>query len=125
MYLSWSMIAAEFYSRVTALSSPNTKVLLALGGWTDSTGNKYSKVVSSGSARRALVSSIVAFLRRHSFQGLHLDWNYPVCWHSDCKKGPQSDRINFAKLVQVERKFIRVSKCNTSQVNMNITNADR
>lgn len=72
-----------------------------MGGWTDSTGDKYSRVVSSGSARRALVSSVVAFLRRHNFQGLHLDWNYPVCWHSDCTKGPESDKNNFVKLVQV------------------------
>lgn len=92
----------EFYSRITAHASSDTKVLLALGGWTDSTGDKYSRVVSSGSARRALVSSIVAFLRRHSFQGLHLDWNYPVCWHSDCSKGPDSDRNNFVKLAQVQ-----------------------
>lgn len=91
----------EFYSRLTALSSPSTKVMLSLGGWTDSTGDKYSKVVSSGNTRRALVSSIVAFLRRHGFQGLHLDWNYPVCWHSDCKLGPESDKANFAKLAQV------------------------
>lgn len=90
-----------FYNRITALSGPKTKVLLALGGWTDSTGDKYSKVVSSGTNRRKLVSSIVAFLRRYKFNGLLLDWNYPVCWHSDCNKGPTSDKPNFTKLIQV------------------------
>lgn len=36
----------------------------------------------------------------HNFKGLHLDWNYPVCWQSNCKKGARSDKANFAKFVQ-------------------------
>lgn len=43
----------------------------------------------------------ISFLRRHGFRGLHLDWNYPVCWQSDCTKGRSTDRPNFTKLVQV------------------------
>lgn len=85
--------------RITSLH--DTKVLLALGGWTDSSGDKYSKLVSDGSLRRKFVLAAVSFLRRHGFQGLHIDWNYPVCWQSNCKKGPASDKPNFTKLIQV------------------------
>ena len=95
----------DFYQRLTSLHGPRTqgadaKVLLALGGWTDSTGDKYSRLVSDGGTRRRFVSSVVSYLRRHNFKGLHLDWNYPKCWQSNCNKGPASDKANFAKLVQ-------------------------
>lgn len=89
------------YRRVTELRELGVNVMLAIGGWTDSTGDKYSKLVSSGTNRRAFVGSVLAFLRKYEFSGLSLEWNYPVCWQSDCKAGPNSDKANYAKLVQV------------------------
>lgn len=95
----------DLYSRATSIT--DVPVLLALGGWTDSSGDKYSRLVSDGSARRRFTLGVVAFLRKHGFKGLHIDWNYPVCWQSNCNKGPASDKQNFAKLVQVRRlKFL-------------------
>lgn len=92
------------YQRVTSIT--DAKVLLSLGGWTDSAGDKYSRLVSDGSLRRKFVLGVVSFLRRHNFKGLHLDWNYPVCWQSNCKKGPASDKPNFTKLIQeLKREF--------------------
>lgn len=82
-------------------SFEDTTVLLSLGGWTDSAGDKYSRLVSSASSRRKFAIGVVEFLKRHGFKGLHLDWNYPVCWQSNCKRGPASDKNDFAKLVQV------------------------
>lgn len=89
----------DLYERFTSLN--DVKVLLGLGGWTDSAGDKYSRLVSSSTARAKFCERIVTFLRSHNFKGLHLDWNYPVCWQSNCKKGAKSDKANFAKLVQV------------------------
>lgn len=77
------------------------KVLLGLGGWTDSAGDKYSRLVSSSAARDNFIEKLIPFLRMHNFQGLHFDWNYPVCWQSNCKKGARSDKANFAKFIQV------------------------
>jgi len=56
------------------------KVLLALGGWNDSAGDKYSRLVTSPSARKAFIDHAVAFLKKHNFDGLDLDWEYPKCW---------------------------------------------
>lgn len=80
----------------------DVKVMLGLGGWTDSAGDKYSKMVSSGATRRTFVTNLVAFLRKHNFRGIHLDWNYPKCWQSNCAKGPASDKTNYGKLIQVK-----------------------
>lgn len=85
------------YHRTTQLG---VKTLLAIGGWTDSTGDKYSRLISSDAQIKDFVVSTVAYLRKYGFTGLHLDWNYPKCWQSDCRKGPSSDRPNFTKLVK-------------------------
>lgn len=82
-------------------SSSNAKVLLGLGGWTDSAGDKYSRMVSDAGARRKFVGEASAFLKRNGFHGLHIDWNYPKCWQSNCNLGPDSDKANFAALIQV------------------------
>lgn len=100
------LFVTGFFERVTSLHDPRNKnrratVLLGLGGWTDSTGEKYSRLVSDVRARREFVASTISFLRKHRFQGLHFDWNYPKCWQSNCNKGPDSDMPNFARLIMV------------------------
>jgi hypothetical protein len=55
-------------------------VLIALGGWNDSLGDKYSRLVNSLSARANFVTTIVEFIEKYSFDGLDLDWEYPKCW---------------------------------------------
>nr|CAD7569858.1 unnamed protein product [Timema californicum] len=105
----WADIDNNFYQRITGTGRPGAgavNVLLALGGWTDSSGDKYSRLVSNGSARRKFVTSVVAYLRRHNFRGLQLDWTYPKCWQSNCGKGPSSDKPNFTKL-ELKKEFKR------------------
>ncbi|KAJ9583495.1 hypothetical protein L9F63_022158, partial [Diploptera punctata] len=60
---NWADMENNFYQRLTSLQRPrlhgDVKVLLALGGWTDSTGDKYSRLVSDGSSRRKFVGSVL------------------------------------------------------------------
>ncbi len=93
----WADIENNLYKRATSLDIP---VLLALGGWTDSTGNKYSRLISDESNRKTFAANTANFLLRHGFSGLHFDWNYPKCWQSDCSKGPASDKPNLTKLMR-------------------------
>lgn len=81
-------------------SIKGSRILLALGGWTDSSGDKYSRLISSGVSRRKFVIATMNFLKKHNFDGLSFEWSYPKCWQSDCKKGPDSDKPNFTKLMQ-------------------------
>ncbi|XP_008184295.1 probable chitinase 10 isoform X2 [Acyrthosiphon pisum] len=97
----WEDFENKFYERLVSNSkSGDIKVMISMGGWTDSAGDKYSKLISTGTSRRSFVNSAVAFLRKYNFNGLHLDWNYPVCWQADCTQGPSSDKTNFVKLIQ-------------------------
>lgn len=50
--------------QVTDLKSQGVKVSIALGGWGDSAGDKYSRMVNSASARANFVTKAVEFLQR-------------------------------------------------------------
>ena len=91
------------YSRINSLKINNPKlvVMLAMGGWTDSMGDSYSRLVSSEKARSKFAAQATEFLIHFGFDGLHLDWQYPVCWQADCSRGPASDKTNYALLTEV------------------------
>lgn len=70
----------EFYEKVTALRRRGIKVTLAIGGWNDSAGDKYSRLVNDPAARRKFIDHVIPFIEKYGFDGLDLDWEYPRCW---------------------------------------------
>merc|ERR1719445_1598313 len=95
----WTDLENNFYSQLVSLRTSGVKVLLALGGWNDSEGDKYSRLVGSQENIERFVESSLEFLDRWGFDGLDLDWEYPVCWQVDCKAGPRTDRDGLSDLV--------------------------
>lgn len=53
---------------------------VGIGGWNDSAGDKYSRLVNDPSCRNRFVTNILDFLEKYGFDGLDLDWEYPKCW---------------------------------------------
>nr|XP_024218379.1 probable chitinase 10 [Halyomorpha halys] len=104
----WADIDNSFFTKVSSLVEKGIKVLLGLGGWNDSLGDKYSRLVNNPAARRNFVRQAVEFVDKYNFQGLDLDWEYPKCWQVDCNKGPASDKEGFAALVtELSEEFTR------------------
>lgn len=93
-------IKNKFYEHVAALGREGVKVSLSLGGWSDSEGDKYSRLVRSPSARKRFVGHAIEFLKKYGFSGLDLDWEYPVCWHANCKKGFSDEKEGYTDLVR-------------------------
>ncbi|KAG8260021.1 putative chitinase 10 [Homalodisca vitripennis] len=77
---TWADFDNKFYEKVTALKKRGVKVSLAIGGWNDSAGGKYSKLVNSAQNRQRFTEHVLNFLLEHNFDGLDLDWEYPKCW---------------------------------------------
>lgn len=71
---------AEFYERVVEFKKYGIKVSIAIGGWNDSAGDKYSKLVNDPAARARFVKHTLSFVEQYGFDGLDLDWEYPKCW---------------------------------------------
>ena len=85
------------YAEFNALKerNPELKTLVAVGGWSFGSGN-FSAMAADHVMRSKFVTSAVAFLRQHGFDGLDLDWEYP-----GLRGGSASDRDNFVLLCKV------------------------
>ncbi|CAG2218681.1 E3.2.1.14 [Mytilus edulis] len=75
--------------------NPNLKTLIAVGGWT--LGSKpFSKMVATDANRREFVKTSIAFLRKHDFDGLDIDWEYPTRRSGSTA----ADRNNYIELLK-------------------------
>lgn len=63
------------YARLKA-AHPHLRVLIAVGGWFDS--GRFSDVAASPQARAKFAASVRAFCLQYGFDGVDLDWEYPV-----------------------------------------------
>ncbi|KAK1699992.1 hypothetical protein BDP55DRAFT_213442 [Colletotrichum godetiae] len=93
--------AASLLSRFTALKSkqPGLQVWLSVGGWsfndatnTPNTQNAFSDMAGSAANRRAFINSLLNFMQTYGFDGVDLDWEYPV---ADDRGGKPADFANF------------------------------
>ena len=97
----WADIDNNFFERVVATKQKGVqKVLVGLGGWNDSEGDKYSRLVNNPAARKKFIRRVIPFIQRYGFDGLDLDWEYPKCWQTNCTAGPDSDRTGFTEWVK-------------------------
>lgn len=74
---SWADLDNKFYDRVTKLRAKGVKVTVAIGGWNDSAGDKYSRLVRDPVARARFIKEVIEFIEKYGFDGLDLDWEYP------------------------------------------------
>ena len=85
----------EYYTKLTNYKKRGVKVSLAIGGWNDSQGDKYSRLVNSAEARARFIRHVTKFLLKYHFDGLDLDWEYP-----GKRGGKPEDKENFILLIQ-------------------------
>ncbi|XP_068223063.1 LOW QUALITY PROTEIN: probable chitinase 10 [Palaemon carinicauda] len=80
-----------FYEQINGLKAqnPKLKVLLALGGWSFGT-KRFKDMSATRYTRQTFIFSAIPFLRKHKFDGLDLDWEYPT----------SQDKENFVHLLK-------------------------
>lgn len=74
--------------------NPHLKTLLAIGGWPVGSA-PFSQMASQYQSRRLFIESVINFLRGRKFDGLDINWEYPVA-----HDGHTSDKERFTLLVQ-------------------------
>uniref|UniRef100_T1KLX8 Chitinase n=1 Tax=Tetranychus urticae TaxID=32264 RepID=T1KLX8_TETUR len=75
---------------------PHVKVLFAVGGWENS--QYFSKIAASSSMRNTFMTSIVKLISEWGFDGVDLDWEYPVT--GGANEGMPADKMNYVILMK-------------------------
>ena len=77
---------------------PQLQTLLSVGGWDGS--QRFSDVAATGTSRQKFVSSVVELLATYGFDGVDLDWEFPVSGGLATNHNRPADKHNFTLLVQ-------------------------
>ncbi|GIC89051.1 uncharacterized protein Aud_005452 [Aspergillus udagawae] len=93
----------DLYRRVTYLKTidPDLKVFIAIGGWAYNdpgpTATTFSDLAASIEKQKTFFKSLVRFLATYNFDGIDLDWEYPV---ADDRSGRPEDYKNLPILLK-------------------------
>ncbi|RDW64378.1 uncharacterized protein DSM5745_09789 [Aspergillus mulundensis] len=110
--LAPSSYESDMMRRLTALkrSDPDLKVFIAVGGWTFNdpgpTATVFSDMARSPRNRQAFFRSLLSFMSTYGFDGIDLDWEYPV---ADDRSGRPEDYENFVDLIANLKTFLKSS----------------
>ncbi len=77
---------------------PHLKTLISVGGWSWSA--RFSDVALNGHNRSVFAESCVDFITRHGFDGVDLDWEYPVRGGMAHNVSRPADKENFTLLLK-------------------------
>ena len=80
------------------LQNPNLKTLISVGGWNWS--GRFSDAALTDASRNAFADSAVDFITKYGFDGIDLDWEYPVSGGLTTNTRRPEDKQNFTLLLQ-------------------------
>jgi chitinase len=80
---------------------PHLKTLISVGGWAWS--GRFSEVALTPESRARFADSGVAFVRRHGFDGIDVDWEFPVAGGMPENARRPEDKQNFTLLLKTMR----------------------
>jgi chitinase len=78
--------------------NPNLKTLISIGGWTWSA--KFSDAALTNASRTVFADSCVDFITRYGFDGVDIDWEYPVSGGLSGNTMRPEDKKDFTLLLQ-------------------------
>ena len=76
---------------------PHLKTLISIGGWTWS--GRFSDVALTPKSRQHFAGSCVAFMKRYGFDGIDIDWEYPVSGGKAGNRSRPEDKQNLTHLL--------------------------
>lgn len=96
------------FTKLNALKqiNPELKTLISVGGWTWS--GKFSDVALTDVSRTAFADSCVDFIVKYGFDGVDIDWEYPVGGGLSSNIIRTEDKQNFTLLLQKLREKLDI-----------------
>ena len=81
--------------------NPDIKILISVGGWTWS--DKFSDVALTEESRTIFANSCLEFIQTYGFDGIDIDWEFPVSGGLPTNKYRPEDKENFTLLLRTIR----------------------
>ncbi|KAJ7614509.1 hypothetical protein FB45DRAFT_842418 [Roridomyces roridus] len=96
---------SQLWTETTALKSqnPTLKVFLSIGGWTFNnppTAGIFSGLVGSEANTNVFIKSVLGVMNAYGFDGIDIDWEYPVAEDRGGAKGDKENYVTFIKAVK-------------------------
>ncbi len=88
--------------RILREQHPDLRVLISVGGWTLS--SPFSAAASTESGRQRLASTCVDMMATYGFDGVDIDWEYPVGGGLEGNDNRPEDRQNYTLLMEEFRR---------------------
>ena len=85
------------FNQLTKLkaANPNLETMISIGGWTWS--KNFSAAAATPESRQVFVDSCVDFMKTYGFDGIDIDWEYPVS--GGLYAGTAADKANYTALL--------------------------
>jgi len=83
---------------VLKAAHPKLRTLISIGGW--SWSGRFSDVALTAQSRSKFVGSCVAFMKQWGFDGVDVDWEYPVSGGLESNTYRPEDKQNYTLLLQ-------------------------
>ncbi|CAF2944495.1 unnamed protein product [Rotaria sp. Silwood2] len=80
---------------------PHLRTLISVGGWTWS--DKFSNIALTDQSRSIFAASCVEFIQKYGFDGVDIDWEYPVSGGLSGNNRPE-DKQNYVSLLEELRR---------------------
>ena len=90
--------------RALKKKAPHLKTLISVGGWEWS--GRFSDIALTPESRTKFAQSGVRFIRTHGFDGIDIDWEFPVAGGKDDNVRRPEDKDNFTRLMQSLREAL-------------------
>ncbi len=84
--------------------NPDLKLIASVGGGTQS--DQFSEMAASAATRKAFADSVAVFLKKYHFDGVDLDWEFPVAGGEGKVPHSPNDKHNLTLLIEALRKTL-------------------
>ena len=92
-------------------ANPSLKTMISIGGWTWS--ENFAAAAASDASRKAFASSCVTFMKQYGFDGIDIDWEYPVS--GGLNAGTPADKQNYTALLKEFRTELNAEEAKDSR----------
>jgi chitinase len=112
---TWDQPVKGNFNQIRKLkeANPHLKVVISVGGWTLS--SEFSDVALTSASRLKFADSVVRFVNQYGFDGVDLDWEYPVSGGLDSNETRPADKQNYTLLVQAIRSALNANEQTTGK----------